>query len=203
LPARQTGHYLCEEGETDQMNKLRVVAVVTAVLLVIMGASAFAQGKLGVSSRKPSIDGVIQSGEYSFSQDFDQQITLYASRSGTTLYLAVVGNTSGWVAVGLGAPRMDGADIFMGFVKDGKVTFKPQVGKGHRHGDAPADVADTLVSYAMKEAGGKTTLEVALKAGSYIKGGQSSLDVIFAMGDQGNFTQYHSYRGATSLALSE
>jgi len=183
------------------MSKLRVTTVVIAVLLAGVGVSAFAQGKLGVSSKKPSVDGVIQSGEYSFSQDFDQQITLYASRSSSTLYLAVVGNTSGWVAVGLGSPRMDGADIFMGFVKDGKVTFKPQVGKGHRHSDAPADVADTLVSYAIKQSAGKTTLEVALKADAYIKSGQSTLDVIFAIGDQGSFTQYHSYRGTTSIAL--
>ena len=183
------------------MNKLRVMAAVMVVLLTSAGTAAFAQGKLGVSARKPSIDGVIQAGEYGYSQDFDQQMTLYASRTATTLYLAVVANTTGWVAVGLGSPRMDGADIFMGFVKDGKVTFKPQLGKGHRHSDAPADVADTLVSYAMKQAGGKTTLEVALKAGAYVKGGQSSLDVIFAMGDQDSFTQYHSYRNTTSLAL--
>jgi len=183
------------------MNRLRVLAAAVAVLLAGTGVAVFAQGKLGTSTGKPSVDGVIQAGEYSYSQDFDQQMTLYASRTASTLYLAVVGNTGGWVAVGLGSPRMDGADIFMGYVKDGKVTFKPQLGKGHRHSDAPSDVADTLVSYAMKQAGGKTTLEVALKAGAYIKGGQSSLDDIFAMGDQASFTQYHSYRNATTLAL--
>ncbi len=182
------------------MNKLRVMTVVIAVLLAGMGAQAFAQGKLGKSVRKPSVDGVIQAGEYSFSQDFDQQITLYASRSGSTLYLAVVGNTTGWVAIGLGQ-RMDGADIFMGYVKGGKVYFKPQVGSGHSHHDAPATVADTLVSYALKERGGKTTLEVALKADAYIKAGQSALDLIFAMGDLGSFSQYHTYRNLTSLAL--
>jgi hypothetical protein len=171
-----------------------------AVLLVGVGFAAFTQGKLGTSTRKPSVDGVVQAGEYSYSQNFDQQMTLYASRTASTLYLAVVANTSGWVAIGLGQ-RMDGADIFMGFVKDGKATFKAQVGKGHRHADAPADVSDTVESYALKQSGGKTTLEVALKADSYIKSGQSTLDLIFAKGDQGNFTQYHTYRNLTSLKL--
>lgn len=182
------------------MNELRAMAAVMAVLLMGAGAASFAQGKLGTSSRKPSMDGVVQAGEYSYSQDFDQQMTLYASRTSSTLYLALVGNTSGWVAIGVGQ-RMDGAPIFMGFVKDGKVSFKAQMGNGHRHGDAPADVSGTVESYALKESGGKTTLEVALKAGSYIKSGQSSLDLIFAMGDQGSFTQYHSYRNMTSLKL--
>jgi len=181
------------------MNKLRVMTVAMALLAAI-GSTVFAQDKLGVSSSKPSVNGVVKPSEYSYSHDFDQQMTLYASRTPTTLYLAVVGNTSGWVAVGLGQ-KMDGADIFMGFVKNGKVSFKAQVGKGHRHGDAPADVSDTVESYALKESGGKTTLEVALKAGAYIKSGQPILDLIFAMGDQGNFTQYHSYRNLTSLAL--
>jgi len=185
------------------MSKLRVMTVVVAVLLAGGVTAAFAQDKLGMSSRKATVDGVVQANEYSYSHDLDQQITLYASRTATTLYLSVVANTSGWVAIGVGSPRMDGADIFMGFVKDGKVTFKPLVGKGHRHSDAPADVAASLESYAMKQSGGKTTLEVALKADAYTKKGQSTLDLIFAMGDQASFTQYHSYRGATSLTLAE
>ena len=171
-----------------------------AVLLAAAALTASAQGRLTMGSKKPSVDGIIQAGEYTFSQDFDQQMTVYASRTATTLYLAVVGNTTGWVAIGIGQ-KMDGADIFMGYVKGGKASFKPQLGSGHSHHDAPADVAATVESYALKERGGKTTLEVALKVGPYIKGGQSSLDVIFAMGDQGNFNQYHSYRNLASIPL--
>jgi len=182
------------------MSTFRVMVVASVVLLAGVGAATFAQDKLGVSTRKPSVDGTVAANEYSYSHDFDQQMTLYASRTATTLYLAVVANTSGWVGVGVG-PKMDGADIFMGFVKDGKVSFKPQVGKGHVHRDAPADVNDTIEKFAMKQRGGKTTLEVALKAGAYIKKGQSTLDLIFAMGDQTILTTYHSYRNSTSLSL--
>ncbi len=182
------------------MSTLRVVTVVAAALLLSgIGQAAFAQDRLGVSSRKPSLTGTINPNEYTYSHDFDGQMTLYASRTPTTLYLAVVGNTTGWVAVGIGQ-RMDGADIFMGYVKAGKAIFnKPQLGRGHFHHDAPADVSDTLEKYALKERGGKTTLEVALKASPYVRG--STLDLIFAMGDQASFTQYHSYRNLTSLSL--
>jgi len=182
------------------MSRFRVATAAAIVLLAAMGAAVFAQDKLGVSARIPSVDGTVTANEYSYSHDFDQQMTLYASRTATTLYLAVVANTRGWVGVGVG-PKMDGADIFMGFVKDGKVSFKPQLGKGHGHKDAPADVSDTVQKSAMKQSGGKTTLEIALKADAYIKKGQSTLDLIFAMGDQASYTPYHSYRNMTTLAL--
>ncbi len=42
------------------MNKLRVMAAAMVVLLMSAGATAFAQGKLGVGTRKPSVDGVIR-----------------------------------------------------------------------------------------------------------------------------------------------
>jgi DOMON domain len=186
------------------MSELRVGTVAIAVVLLAgIGGAASAQDTLRVSSRRPTVDGTVTRNEYSYSRDFDQQLTLYASRTPTTLYLAVVANTAGWVGVGLGSPRMDGADIFMGFVRGGKAIFKPQVGRGHSHRDAPKEVKTAVESYALRERGGKTTLEVALKASAYIRRGQPSLDMIFAMGDRPSFTMYHSYRGATSLTLAE
>jgi hypothetical protein len=184
------------------MKTIRITAVMTALFLVAGTAAIFAQDKLPAGTAKPVVDGVVKSGEYSYTHDFDQQLTLSASRTSDTLYFGVVGNTSGWVAVGLGSERMDGAAIFIGYVgADGKVQFKPQLGKGHRHGEATSDISGSVVSYAMKEAGGKTTLEIAVKAADFVKAGQGSLDVIFGEGDQKSFTQYHTYRGATSLAL--
>ena len=173
------------------------------VLLAGVAVAAFSQDqRLAVSSTKPSVDGVVQAGEYTYTRDFDHQLTLSASRTADTLYFGVVGHTDGWVAVGLGSKKMDGAVIFMGFVDtDGKVSFRTELGKGRRHLDAPADISAFVTSYAMKQEGGRTTLEVAVKSAAFIKQDQSSLEVIFAMGDGRNFTQYHSYRGATTLAL--
>jgi hypothetical protein len=177
---------------------MKLTAVVS--LLAALAAGAASAQSLAVGSVKPTVDGVVNAGEYVFSQKFDA-LTLYASRTADTLNLAVVGNTTGWVAVGLGSLKMNGATIFMGFVgADGKVQFKPQSGTGHRHVDAK-DVADSITSYQIKEADGKTTLEIALKAANYIKSGQSALDLIFAVGDDKSFTPYHSYRGSLSLKL--
>jgi len=172
------------------------------LLLTAVGAMAFSQAKsLPVTTGKVTVDGVVSPAEYSFSQDFDS-ISVYARRTANALYLAAVGDSTGWVALGLGSLRMDGSTIFMGFVdKEGKVQFKPQAGSGHSHKDVGADVAATVVAYAIKVAGGKTTLELELKPSAYIKDGQKDLQVIYAVGTEKSFIPRHMARGALSLSL--
>ncbi len=170
--------------------------------MLAAGGAAFAQ-RVAVTNTKPVVDGVIKPGEYSFSKDF-KQLTLYVTRTADALYVGVVGETTGWVAFGLGSLRMDGATIFMGFVgTDGKVQFKPQAGRGHTHHDTTKEVSDSVIAYAMKETGSTTTLEVELKPDMYIKSGQGFLDVIYAEGTDKSFVPYHMFRGAIELTLAK
>lgn len=171
------------------------------LLLALVGAAGFAQN-LAVTTNKTVIDGAVKADEYSFTKQFDS-LTLYANRTKDVLSLAIVGDTTGWVSVGLGSLKMDGAKIFMGFVgNDGKVQFKTLAGTGHRHTDAPKDVVDSLSAYAIKEADGKTTLEFSVVPADYIKTGQSALDIIYAVGEDKSFIPRHSFRGALSLKLN-
>jgi hypothetical protein len=171
------------------------------LLLALVGNTGFAQN-LAVTTNKTVIDGAVNPNEYSFTKQFDS-LTLYANRTKDLLSLAIVGDTTGWVAVGLGSLKMDGATIFMGFVgADGKVQFKTQTGTGHRHTDAPQSAADTVSAYAIKEANGKTTLELSVSPAAYIKDKQSALDVIYAVGEDKSFIPRHSSRGALGLTLN-
>ena len=177
-----------------------LVLLFSLVLITALGAAAFAQS-LATTANKTAVDGVVNAAEYSYSKTFEG-FTLHANRTSDALYLAVVGDTTGWVAVGLGSMRMDGSTIFMGFVgSDKKVQFKVQAGNGHSHKDASADASASVVSYAIKEAGGKTTLELQLKPGPYLKSGQASLDTIYAMGTEKSFIPRHFMRGAISIPL--
>jgi hypothetical protein len=174
------------------------------VLLFTVGAVSFGQSKdLAVTTSTPVVDGVVNPGEYSFSQDFGQMV-VYANRTAGALHVAVVGKTTGWVGVGLGSMRMDGSTIFMGFVgADGKPQFKVQAGSGHRHSDAASSVAATVVAYALKEANGQTTLEVELKPDAYIKASDAALKLIYAQGGEKSFQPRHMFRGAVEVKLAK
>jgi hypothetical protein len=185
------------------MKKTGLRACMAVAVFLFFALSAYAQsGVLAVSGNKPVVDATITDGEYSFQKDFGQ-MALSLSRSADTLYIGAAGKTSGWIAVGLGSMKMNGASIFIGYVgTDGKPQFKPQIGEGHRHKDPSGkDMNDEVISYAMKEEGGKTFLELALKSDAFIKEGQKTLDVIFAIGPAKAFTPYHKYRNFTEVKL--
>jgi hypothetical protein len=173
-----------------------------ALVLFAISATAFAQNAaLATTTTKPVVDGVVNPNEYSFSKDY-KDLVLYVNRTADSLTIAVVGVTDGWVALGLGSQKMDGATIFIGFVDaSGKVQFKPQTGRGHSHRDPTADVNSTIVKYAMKDVGGKTTLEVELNPASYIKAGQTALDMIYAVGTDKSFVPGHMFRGSIGITL--
>jgi hypothetical protein len=178
----------------------RITFAAFALALFATGGAVFAQS-LATTTTKPVVDGVVNTGEYSFSKDYGS-LVLHVNRTADSLTVAVVGTTKGWVAFGLGSQKMDGATIFIGFVQaDGKVQFKPQAGRGHVHRDTTAEVAATIVKSAMAEKDGKTTLEVELKPASYIAAGAKQLDMIYAQGSDDSFVPGHMVRGSLGLAL--
>jgi len=182
----------------------RSAALILSLLpFVLFVPEVFGQAKpLALSSNKIVINGAVKSSDYSFSQTYDE-LTLYVNRTSSVLDVAVVADTTGWVAVGLGSLTMDGATIFIGFMGlDGKVSFKPQAGSGHSHHDVGADVRATIISFAIKETAGKTTMQLALRPAAYIKPGQSILPIIFAFGTRKSFLPLHAFHGALSLPLA-
>ena len=68
--------------------------------------------------------------EYSFfaALDEDQNVKLYwnVSTEEKEIYFAVEAKTTGWIGFGIssGQGKMEGADIVIGWVKDGKAYFK-------------------------------------------------------------------------------
>ncbi len=128
----------------------------------------------------PKVDGKLVPGEYAhtLSVIYDTATVSWTADSRGGLYLAVSAPTTGWVGIGLGAVIMDGAHIFMGFVKDGKPTISEQVGVGHTHDASPAAWADAS---AVDQGAGVTTLEVHVPAArGPVQDGKVSFIVAFA-----------------------
>jgi len=140
--------------ESDAQREYQVKAA-TVLVLLMMSTAAWSL---------PTVDGKISTGEYRRSISvLDGSATLYYDVDGQGgLYLAVSAATTGWVGLGLGTGVMNGAHIFMGFVKNGVPVFSEQIGEGHSHRESPDKSAD---SFAVGQEGGRTTIEFHVPAG--------------------------------------
>jgi hypothetical protein len=169
-------------------------------LFLFAAFTAAAQNTLNLqrTTTRPTVDGTIAAREYTLSADApDMQVNLTWTTD--ALFVGISGQTTGWVAVGLGSGGMDGATIFIGYVAGGKTELRVQEGSGHSHHDANAGKPRQV---AMTEARGKTTLEVELNASEFIQPGQTQLDLILAMGSADSFQQYHQSRYGASVTLT-
>lgn len=128
----------------------------------------------------PVLDGKVSEGEYSHSLSLiygDATLSYTVDGSGG-LYLALSARTTGWVGVGLGSAVMDGAHIFMGFLKEGKPVVSEQEGRGHSHAPSAARWADAS---AIDAESGVTTLELHVPSDKIRwQGGRISFIVAFA-----------------------
>jgi hypothetical protein len=176
------------------------VFVFTAVLLALLARAACAEDKppaLARTTGTAQIDGTIAAGEYSLTVDL-AKAKLALLWIEDTLAIGVTAETKGWVAVGLGSRRMDKAVIFIGYATGDQTQLKIQRGAGHSHRDVDSKA---MTSYAIAEKGKDTTMEIALKASSFIAPDQSVLDLIVAYGGSDSFSGFHRYRTPLSIAL--
>lgn len=158
--------------------------------LMITFLAAFAAAT--AAAQNPALDGVIAEGEYRF-VEAKSGIRLAASLSadGSTLFVAVSGATRGWVAFGVGSPRMNGAYMILGFQEaGGRTVVSEETGVGHSHRPNAQRVATTVV----REQDGVTTLEASFPAAAFVQNGQ--VQAIAALGNRDDLTSLHRARAA-------
>jgi len=154
---------------------------------------------LGVAvswAQDPVVDGIVKGSEYKYAQSKDgMNLGAKLSADGKTLYLSISAKTTGWVSVGTGSAKMDGAFMVIGYVVGDTPTFLYQLGKGHGHsGTSPAGVSAKVI-----ESGDSTTLEVSMPAASYVKAGEA--DILVAYGKQDEVRGRHTGRAAFKAKL--
>jgi len=174
------------------------------VLLVFLTLGLFAGGgqeEVDLNLPEPageavSIDGAIAEGEYDKVLNFQDKMFVYLQIEDEVLHLGAVAQTTGWIALGLGSAKMDGAHMLFGFVEeDGTVQFEEHLGKGWSHSKTnnPYSLAHALT---LKD--GVVTLEVSVPLEEAKKAGGN---FIYAYGPQANFTARHNFRGSSTLPL--
>lgn len=163
---------------------------------VLLSASLLALATGAVTAQAiPVLDGVFMDGEYAIVREASgMRLGFRLSADGSTILAAMTTRTAGWVALGFGSPKMDGARMVLAFVKDGTAQFTEDLGKGWSH----APTSPFALARAATERDGWTTLEVALPAAAFLKG--RALELIAAWGRNDDFRSKHS--GRTSLSVS-
>ena len=163
---------------------------------MIAAAAWSADATLSRSSGMPDIDGTVEAGEYDAEVEFDELVCSFTLLEDGRLAAGLVGNTEGWIAMGFGSNRMNGAHIVIGFVRRGDAELKEQTGRGHRHSDAGSMLVD---EWDMGEEDGATSLELIIDVNDLVSG--SVLDFITAYSKRDGFRSIHAGREIGSLEL--
>jgi hypothetical protein len=175
----------------------RTIVALTAIAALSLSIAAQDKPALSPSSSLPVPDGVVKAKEYQFNTTVSGMGLGATLGSDGMVYLSIQAATAGWVALGVGGPKMDGSRLFLAFDAGSKQVFNEQKGAGHSHGD----VTDPVVAkWAVKQSGGTTTLELVLPASEALTKGK--LDLLFSYSDSTSYSQRHKARGSMEIAVS-
>jgi hypothetical protein len=183
-----------------------VRALSLAALLAAAGTSAHAAGArekaavLGIAARPPAVDGVMTPGEYPLERTLGA-VRLGVSRGKGVLYVAASAPAAGWVGVGISpGGTMDGAEMFIGIASGDRGELKVQKGKGHTHSDLDSTA---LLFFALREANGRTVMELALRSSGLLPEGPGDIVFIAAAGRGRDFTSPHARTSRLAVSLGE
>lgn len=156
-------------------------------------------------------DGVITDGEYTDQADFGD-IRLWWRNDAEHLYLAIEGDTTGWVAVGINPERgMKGADFLFGYVENGEAKLWDAYGTAPTGPNHPPDEdlggTNDIVTFAGVEMDGLTRFEIQIpldSGDSYDQGlvPGRSYPLIIAIGDADDYNAYHRRYDRGTLTLN-
>ncbi len=148
------------------------------------------------------VDGVIVKGEYANALQPPQlDMELFWTIRGDRLYVGLRAPTQGWVAIAFNpeGPLMKGADIVIGFVKEGQLYLQDNYADtpASHQGDEKLGGRDDLLEEAGSEDDTGTTIEFSRALDtkdSYdkpIRPGES-MTLLLAYATADDFTSYHS-----------
>lgn len=169
-----------------------ILCCLTLVISFCLSAQVLPQGQ-----EAPVSDGLVNPGEYPMIRAIgktDIGIALSADKS--ILYLSITAPSEGWVALGVGSLKMDGAFMVFAFDNKGVPSITEETGRGKSHSINKTNI---LISSSVKEANGKTVLEFSIKSANYVKNGK--LDLIAAFGSRDSRTAIHAWKSPLTISI--
>ncbi|MGA1822720.1 MAG: DOMON domain-containing protein, partial [Thermoplasmatota archaeon] len=161
--------------------------------------------------KNTTLDGLISDGEYDDSASFgDGSFVVHWSINGSMIWMAMVGQSEGWVSIGFEpTTMMKDADMLIGWVDGGGPGLWDTYSTGEL-GPHPVDTdlggTDDIIAFNGTESGGFTTIEFIreLTTGdSYDKDipTTGSLNIIWGLGSSDDPESSHTQRGSGTILL--
>lgn len=174
----------------------RVTIYMFTLLLVVLPVSA---AIISTSPVDPILDGILKEQEYSNVQIIrGMKLGYTLSRDEQTLHFTIEAPTKGWVSIGLGSNRMQGAHMIIGFDGANGQVISEETGRGHTHSASRDKIAK---QHIVKESGNTTTLEFSVPSSLYSK--DRELRIILAYGSADNLTSKHVAYGNFTISFSK
>ncbi|WP_255453208.1 DOMON domain-containing protein [Thermococcus sp. GR6] len=166
----------------------------------------------GIPLGEWNADGIIGENEYAHKLYLaGGKLVIYWRNDDTYLYMALMGQTTGWIAIGFEpSSAMKDADMVFGWVQDDQTVVIDAYSTG-TYGPHPPDEKlggnSDIVEYAGSEENGYTVIEFRRKLNTgdqydkvFMPG--QKIKFIFAMADADDFTTKHNIaRGSGELTL--
>ncbi len=158
-----------------------------------------------------AIDGVIYAGEYAHSTQAEANgFEIHWSSDAQTLRVGLISPGAGYLAIGFDPiSRMEGANMILGAVSDGRLSVRDDVGTGPvaHSADTANGGRNDILEAAGSEANGKTYLEfvIPLDSGDAadrpLVPGKTYKVLIAYHETNDDFSAWHSRRGSGSITL--
>jgi hypothetical protein len=200
---------------TTKVFKMRLISVLIILLLPIIFSGCIQpqsspQVSEHLATEKWVADGTIGANEYARSMTFfgpktsgysGGDLQIYWKNDAQFLYMAIAGNTTGWVSVGLEPEEwMKNADMILGFVDNGKAIVLDEFSTGN-YGPHVPDVqlggTNDILEFGGAEQNGRTTVEFKRKMDTGDKFDKAftpgqKVSIIWAMADKDADSQKHN-----------
>jgi hypothetical protein len=170
------------------------------------------EGDEGEMMREWSADGTISEEEYDQQLDFGD-MRLWWWNDASSLYLAMEGDTTGWVAIGINPQRgMQDANYIFGYVENGELQIWDAYGTAPSGANHPPDEdlggTTDITAFAGAEENGVTRFEAQIPLDSGDEYDQAlepgaTYPIIVALGPEDEFNAYHLRYDRGELTLSD
>lgn len=154
-------------------------------------------------------DGVISQNEYKNSKNFGR-LSVFWSNDDTYLYMAIQGQTSGWISIGFEPTNvMKDADMVFGWISNSTPTILDLYSTG-AFGPHPPDIElggkDDLIEKSGTESNGITYIEFKRKLNTgdkydkvFTRG--QNIEIIWGIGSSDSLNSPHDSRGSGNITL--